>query len=86
MNFGPADNAFSIFHASGRSEDVSEGGGGREATCAIAELAPAISKETATILGTRQFMSPSLVTFGCDRLFATADQDAVSFTPAVSTQ
>jgi len=24
MNFGPADSAFFIFHASGRSEDVSE--------------------------------------------------------------
>jgi hypothetical protein len=76
MNFGPAESAFSIFHASGRSEDVSEDGVGwrKPSSCAIAELAPAISKETATILGTRQFMSSSLGTFGCDELLASADR------------
>src|ERR1700730_1778160 len=52
MNFGPAESAFSIFHASGRSEDVSVDGvgWGKPSSCAIAELALAISKETATIL------------------------------------
>jgi hypothetical protein len=39
----------------------------RYLACAIAELALAISKETATIFGTRQFMSSSLIMFGCDK-------------------
>src|ERR1700736_828199 len=58
-DFDSANSAFDILRASRPSEDASEGGadGGRAASCAIAKLTPAISKETATISGTTRFMT-----------------------------